>query len=278
MSNTLYNHSSGAPVQLSRGSSAAIRAEFDAIAAAFTLVQNQLSAASSAADFKLIYQGSAAADPTQRYNGSQLQNGDLYFNTTVKVMKSFADGQWYALVTSSAAMLKDGGTFTGNISGTSASFSGSVTAAGFIGEGKGITGMTVAQIVQFLGYTPVNRAGDTMTGQLNGTVAVFTGSVTAADLIHSSDERRKQKWESLPDSILDDFAAIKKIGTYFDKRLKSRRVGVGAQSLKPVLPEAVFEDDDGELAVAYANSALVLLHKAVKRIQVLEKRIAKLEK
>lgn len=276
--NNYYTHTSGQPTQLSRGSSSAIRAEFDAIEAAFYKIGQELGAASSAADFKLIYQGARASDPTQRYNGTQLQNGDLYFNTSVLVMKSFANGTWYSLVTSTSAMLKDGGEFTGPIKGTSAEFSSSVKAAGFTGSGAGLTDMTSLQITSALGFTPLNKAGDSMTGQLNGTVAVFTGSVTGADIIISSDERRKQKWEKLPDDIIDQFAAIKKIGTYFDKKQKMRKAGVGAQSMIPILPEAVAIGDDMQLGVAYGQAALVLLHKAIKRIQQLEKRLAKLEK
>lgn len=276
--NDYYNHTSGQPTQLSRGASAAIRAEFDAIEAAFYDVGLALSSASSAADFKLIYQGSRSTDPTQRYNGTQLQNGDLYFNSSSKVMKSFSDGVWYALATASSAMLKDGGAFTGPISGTSASFSGSVTAAGFTGSGAGLTNFTTLQITNALGYTPLNKAGDTMAGQLNGTVAVFSGSVTGSDLIISSDERRKQKWEKLPDSILDDFAALKKVGTYFDRKLKKRMAGAGAQSMKKVLSEVVSMGDDELLGIAYGQASLVLVHKLIQRVQKLEKRIAKLEK
>jgi len=38
--------------------------------------------------------------------------------------------------------------------------------------------LNAAQIVAGLGYTPVNKAGDTMTGALNGTVATFTTGLT----------------------------------------------------------------------------------------------------
>lgn len=276
--NSYYNHDSNQPVQLSRGSSAAIRSEFKAIENAFYEMEQSIAAASSSADFRLIYQGARSADPTQRYNGTQLQNGDLYFNTGAKVMKSFADGAWYALATASSAMLKDGGAFTGPISGTTASFSSSVTAAGFSGNGSQLTGFTLQQISNAIGFTPLNSAGGSMTGQLNGTTASYTGSVTASDFIMTSDERKKMKWAKLPDDLLDQIAAVKKIGFYTDKKTKRVKVGVGAQSLAAVLPEAVLEDPDGFLGVAYGPASLVLIHKLIQRVQLLEKRLAKLEK
>jgi hypothetical protein len=278
MANEYYMHSSGQPVQLSRGASGAIRAEFDAIQAAFDKVETNLGAASSAADFKLIYQGALSTDPTQRYNGTQLQNGDLYFNTVAAVFKSFYNGAWFALPTSSSVMLKDGGTFLGPIGGTSAVFTSSITAAGFIGSGAGLTGLTSGQITNALAYVPLNKAGDTMTGVLNGTVVVLTGTVTASDFIMVSDEKNKMKWEKLPDDVLDKFAAMKKIGVYTEKKSKNRRVGAGAQSMAEIHELLSGTDDDGNLGINYGADALVLLHMAMQRIKALEKRLAKVEK
>lgn len=276
--NSYYTHSSGQPTQISRGSSAAVRAEFDAIAAAFTLIEQQVSAASAASDFKLIYQGSRTTDPTSRYNNTQLQDGDLYFNSTDKVMKSFYGGQWYSVETAASAMPRSGGAFTGPVSGTSAEFTSTVKAAGFIGNGSQLTNLATLAVVSAIGYTPVNKGGDTMLGPLNGTTMSMSGSITGADFIMSSDERRKMKWEPLPDAVLDDFAAIKKIGTYFDKKDKVRKAGAGAQSMANVLALFARELEDGTLGIDYGPAALVLLHKAMKRIQKLEKRLAQLEK
>lgn len=276
--NEYYVHSSGQPTQQSRGSSAAIRGEFDAIEAAFYKIGQKVAESGAAADFKLIYQGARATDPTSRYNGTQLQNGDLYFNTNSKVMKSFADGQWYALATTSSVMLISGGTFTGPIAGTSANFSSSVTAQGFIGSGAGLTSMTAAQIIGFLAFTPVNKAGDTMGGPLNGTTMTMSGAVTASDFIMSSDERRKMKWEEIDKDVLERFAKVKKVGIYVDKKEMRRRVGAGAQSMAKVLPEFACADKDGQWGLNYGAAALTILQKAVQRMLEQEKRIAKLEK
>lgn len=275
MPNSLYNHDSGQPTQLSRGASAAIRSEFDAIATAFTTVETQLSAASAAADFKLIYQGALAEDPTQRWNGTQLQDGDLYFNTLANVMKSFAGGTWYALVTSSAAMLISGGTFTGAISGTAATFSGGVQAGGFTGNGSGLTNLTITQIRDALGYNPVNKAGDTMTGQLNGTNCIMSGTVQGLVVRQTSDERRKMKWLRISDDAIDRLAKLKKVGVFTDKKTLEQRVGIGAQSLAEIVPEAVSVDDKGILSVEYGPAAMVLIAQLAKRVVALEKMLEK---
>lgn len=43
-----------------------------------------------------VYQGAFSADPTTRVGGGALQTGDLYFNTTVNGLKTYANGVWYA--------------------------------------------------------------------------------------------------------------------------------------------------------------------------------------
>jgi hypothetical protein len=82
---------------------------------------------------------------------------------------------------------------------------------------------------------------------------VAGGNVTA-----SSDERLKTGWESMPDDFLERLAAVKS-GTYerIDTNDGKRHAGVGAQSLREVLPEAVLEGAQGMLSVAYGNVALV---------------------
>lgn len=272
MANSYYSHSSGQPVNSSRGSSSAMRGEFDAIAAAFDKISTALSAASSASDFKLIYQGQLSADPTQRYDGSALQGGDLYFNNVDKVLKSFSDGRWYAIPTSASVMLKSGGAFSGPISGTSASFTGSVSSQGFSGNGAGLTGFTSVQITGALGYRPVNVNGDTMVGTLNGTTAVYTGAVRAADFIIPSDERGKQKWAKTPADAIDRLVKVKKVGSFEDKKTKKRKVGISAQALRDILPEAVHEKD-GRLGVDYGPAAMVLIEQLARRVIALEKKL-----
>jgi hypothetical protein len=51
-----------------------------------------------------------------------------------------------------------------------------------------------------------------------------------------------------------------------DPRLEGRQIGVIAQEVEPILPELVFEDDDGRKNVSYANLTAVLVE-AVKEQQ-----------
>lgn len=80
----------------------------------------------------------------------------------------------------------------------------------------------------------------------NFTVA---GNITA-----SSDERLKTDWEPMPTDFLESLAALKR-GTFTRIDTNQRQVGVGAQSLKKFMPEAVQGDD--KLSVAYGQAALV---------------------
>ncbi len=65
-------------------------------------------AAANVADinnFADVYQGAKATDPTLRNDGSALQSGDLYFNTTDDVMKVREAGAWVAAYASLSGAL-----------------------------------------------------------------------------------------------------------------------------------------------------------------------------
>lgn len=76
------------------------------------------------------------------------------------------------------------------------------------------------------------------------------GNVTAY-----SDERLKANWSPLPADFLTRFAAVKH-GAYDRTDTEARQVGVSAQSLREVMPEAVTQHDSGMLSVSYGNAAL----------------------
>ncbi len=82
------------------------------IAANVTTVANNSAnvtiAATNVADinnFADVYQGAKATDPTLRNDGSALQSGDLYFNTTDDVMKVREAGAWLAAYASLSGAL-----------------------------------------------------------------------------------------------------------------------------------------------------------------------------
>lgn len=101
-----------------------------------------------------------------------------------------------------------------------------------------------------------------------------TGDFTASgNITANSDERIKGEWEAIPSDFLERLALVKN-GTYrrTDMGGDARHAGVGAQSLRAVLPEAVLEGASGMLSVAYGNAALVAcveLAKEVVRLRAL---------
>jgi hypothetical protein len=113
---------------------------------------------------------------------------------------------------------------------------------------------------------PANRWQLDMSG--NGT---FAGNVTAY-----SDERFKKDWATLEDNFVEKLAQVKS-GTYSRTDENLRQVGVSAQSLQKVLPEAVMTQNDGVLSVAYGNAALASAVELAKEVVDLRNRVAQLE-
>ena len=79
-----------------------------------------------------------------------------------------------------------------------------------------------------------------------------SGNVTAY-----SDERLKKNWEPLCDNFVEKLAQVK-VGTYERIDQPVVQVGVSAQSLEKVLPEAIATSNDEMQTkqVAYGNAAL----------------------
>lgn len=97
------------------------------------------------------------------------------------------------------------------------------------------------------------------------------GNVTAY-----SDERLKANWRPLAPDFLTRFSRVK-TGVYDRTDTGETQVGVSAQSLREVLPQAVLEDDKGTLSVAYGNAALAACVELAKRVVEQEARIKRLE-
>lgn len=85
--------------------------------------------------------------------------------------------------------------------------------------------------------------------------ATFTGVVTAPNFVSSSDARLKREIETITDAVAL-VAALR--GVRFSMN-GSRRIGVIAQEVAPVLPEVVHSDERGQLSVAYGNLTGVLI-------------------
>jgi hypothetical protein len=101
-----------------------------------------------------------------------------------------------------------------------------------------------------------------------------SGNVTAY-----SDERLKKNWRSMPSNYVEELAKVKN-GIYDRTDNEITQVGVSAQSLQKLLPEAVTEatDDMKTLSVNYGSAALASSVELAKEIVDLKSRISELEK
>lgn len=179
-------------------------------------------------------------------------------------------------------MSTGGGTFSGAVSFAAGSAAGD-NIAHFIGTANGaVFGNTSASVLRGPtgGGVQFQRGDSTVLGTFDSSGnLVATANVTAF-----SDETLKDEWEVLPLDLLHYFATLK-AGSYKRTDLADdapRQVGVGAQSLREIMPEAVIEDADGVLSVAYGNAALamvtVLCRELVGMRQKLAATMARLDK
>ena len=101
----------------------------------------------------------------------------------------------------------------------------------------------------------------------DGTNLTCGGNVTAY-----SDEALKMNWRPFPEDFIEQLAQIQ--SGIFD-RIDSgmTQVGVGAGSLKKVMPNAVQDNENGLMSVAYGNAALAAVIELAKRVVYLEKQI-----
>ena len=91
------------------------------------------------------------------------------------------------------------------------------------------------------------------------------GALSAiASITAYSDERLKTNWQDIKGDFITKLANVKS-GVYDRTDIDATQVGVSAQSLQNVLPEAV-EDKDGLLAVNYGAAALVSAVELAKKV------------
>lgn len=105
-----------------------------------------------------------------------------------------------------------------------------------------------------------------------------SGNMWAAGNVSAySDERVKTDWKDFAGRFVEEFAKVK-AGTYTRKDSKVRQVGVSAQSLRRVMPEAVSENKDGMLSVAYGHAALAAAVALARAIVAIGKKMAAMAK
>lgn len=105
----------------------------------------------------------------------------------------------------------------------------------------------------------------------------MSGNFTAAgNLTAYSDERLKKDWADLPEGFVELLAGVQ-MGTYERIDSGEKQVGVSAQSLQAVMPQAVNTDASGMLSVSYGNAALAAAVALAREVVELKARLAKLE-
>jgi hypothetical protein len=175
---------------------------------------------------------------------------------------------------SSYALPLSGGTLSGGLSGTTATFTGNITVSSGNATGGGIILADDGDIVDLndaycsmrfssgVRIFSANRGGSAVhTLHANGT---FTAS---GDVVAYSDKRVKENIITI-DNALSKVLSLR--GVYYnrtDKDNKSQKIGVIAQEIQEVLPQVVFEQpEDGMLGVSYGNITAVLIE-AIKEQQ-----------
>lgn len=166
-----------------------------------------------------------------------------------------------------------GGTLTGGLQGTSATFTGNVLVSQGNTAGGGIILADDGDIVDLNdGYCAMRfsagvrvHAGN-RTGAANITLASGGTITAAADIVAYSDERIKENISTI-DNALEKVKALRGV-TYnrTDSEDKSEKIGVIAQEIQEVLPQVVYEQEDGMLGVSYGNIVAVLIE-AIKEQQ-----------
>jgi hypothetical protein len=169
---------------------------------------------------------------------------------------------------------------TSIVAGTGISVSGATGAVTVSSTASGatITGTTTSATYYVVGTTLTS--GTLSTASISNTNAVSynanTGALTAVSMVSSSDERLKTNWAGLDTDFVSRLANVKH-GTFERISSGNREVGVTAQSLKDVLPEAVIESNEGLLGVNYGGAALVAAIELAKEVKELRAEIKALK-
>lgn len=99
--------------------------------------------------------------------------------------------------------------------------------------------------------------------QLSG--ASFTGAIYAPAVVETSDETLKHNWRRLTDAQLDALAALEKVGVFDWIDGGGSALGGSAQAIRAIVPEAVHEDKNGKLSVAYGGLTFAMAQGALRR-------------
>jgi hypothetical protein len=108
--------------------------------------------------------------------------------------------------------------------------------------------------------------------------AISNSIVASGNITAYSDERLKRNWRDMPENFVERLAQVK-VGRYERIDDGVEQVGVSAQSLQPLLPEAiqVAKDEIGTLSVSYGNAAMASAVELAKELVMLKKELAEIK-
>ena len=197
-------------------------------------------------------------------------------NTASKVVARDASGDFSA-GTITAALTGNASTATTlqtarTINGVSFNGSADITVEPYIEDDE------ATDATRYLIFTDDSTAGYKRLNEDSSlTYNPSTGNLTTNGTVSAgSDERWKENWKEFGPNFIDELAQVKH-GTYSRIDTKEIQVGVGAQSLQKVIPEAVNQDDKGYLNVAYGHAALASVVELAKEVVKLRAEIAELK-
>jgi hypothetical protein len=108
--------------------------------------------------------------------------------------------------------------------------------------------------------------------------AISNSIVASGNITAYSDERLKRNWRDMPENFVERLAQVK-VGRYERIDDGMEQVGVSAQSLQPLLPEAIqiAKDEIGTLSVSYGNAAMASAVELAKELVQLKRELAELK-
>jgi len=166
--------------------------------------------------------------------------------------------------------LLSGATFTGNVASTYFTATGAGAGVQLTDRSNSANNWIMYSASNIWRVYSSTAVADRLSVDASGNLTA-SGNVTAY-----SDERLKKDWSDLSCDFINDLANLKH-GKYTRTDIHERQVGVSAQSLREILPEAVMESEDGMLSVAYGNAALVAAVQLAKEVVALRAEIAELK-
>lgn len=137
-----------------------------------------------------------------------------------------------------------------------------------------LSGGTVTGATTFSNATATTSA-TTGAVVVSGGMGVGGSIYAAGNVTAYSDERLKKNWRALDQDLVERLATVK-AGVFDRIDTGEKQVGVSAQSLQKLLPEAVVGDQ--VLAVAYGNAAMVCCVALAQEVVALRARLDELER